>query len=474
MTRYAFGRPIASFQAIKHKLADMYVNNELARSNAYYGAWALSTGARELPLAAAAARVSATQAFDYRGEGEHPDPWRHRLHLGGRIATSTTSARASSGLALGPQRVWKDKLVSRTRTQQRRIRSRQMDFEDSPEEAAFRAEVRTWLDANAKPRTKRATSPIRSDEDDHDLDEMAQPKPGSEDKAEKGYARITWPKGMGGYRRHADAERHLRPGRSESTTSPTPAPFAIGLGMCIPTLMAYGGDETNGRYVKPAVQGEEIWCQLFSEPAGGSDVAALRTKRGKERRHWMINGSKIWTTGAQFSDYGLLLTRTDPNVPKHKGLTMFYLSMKTPGVEVRPIKQASGASAASTKCSSPMCSIPDSQRVGEVGQGWQVALTTLMHERLAVGGGAGGGLDVPQLMQLARATRTRRWPGDQERRRAREDRRLVCAHRAGLKYTTLRTMTALSRGQQPGPEASIAKIVVAPKLQDSQRVRDGA
>ena len=114
--------------------------------------------------------------------------------------------------------------------------------------------------------------------------------------------------------------------------------------MCIPTLMTYGAKEAIARYVKPALHGEEIWCQLFSEPAGGSDVAGLRTRAEKDGDDWVINGQKIWTTGAQISDYGILLTRTDPNVPKHKGLTMFYIDMHDPAVEVRPIKQASGAS----------------------------------------------------------------------------------------------------------------------------------
>jgi acyl-CoA dehydrogenase len=245
---------------------------------------------------------------------------------------------------------------------------------------------------------------------------------------------------------------------------PAGSAFAIGLGMCIPTVMAYCGDESKVRYVKPAVQGDEVWCQLFSEPAGGSDVAALRTKAEKNGDIWTINGSKIWTTGAQYSDYGLLLTRTDPNVPKHKGLTMFYLSMKTPGVEVRPIKQASGASGFNEIFFTDV-KIPDTQRVGEVGQGWQVALTTLMHERLAVGGGQGGGIDVPQLMQLARALELEDGPAIKNAA-VREKIADWYVRSAGLKYTTLRTMTALSRGQQPGPEASIAKIVVASKLQD--------
>jgi acyl-CoA dehydrogenase len=336
-----------------------------------------------------------------------------------------------------------------------------MDFEDSPEEAAFRAEVRAWLDANAKPRVKRETTDPLDERDDGDT--MAKAKAWQKTKADKGYARITWPKGMGGI--GGTPMQSIIYGQEESKYDvPFGGPFAIGLGMCIPTVMAYCGDETKQRYVKPAVEGTEIWCQLFSEPAGGSDVAALKTRAVKDGDTWTINGSKIWTTGAQFSDYGLLLTRTDPNVPKHKGLTMFYLSMKAPGVEVRPIKQASGASGFNEIFFTDV-KIPDSQRVGEVGQGWQVALTTLMHERLAVGGGQGGGLDVPQLLQLARTLELEDGPAIKNAA-VREKIADWYVRSAGLKYTTLRTMTALSRGQQPGPEASIAKVVVASKLQD--------
>jgi acyl-CoA dehydrogenase len=228
--------------------------------------------------------------------------------------------------------------------------------------------------------------------------------------------------------------------------------------------MTYAGDDVKKRYVWPAVQGDEIWCQLFSEPSGGSDVAGLRTKAEKKGDKWIINGSKIWTTGAQFSDYGLLLTRTDPNVPKHKGLTMFYLSMKSPGVEIRPIKQASGGSGFNQIFFTDV-EIPDSQRLGEVGQGWQVALTTLMNERLAVGGGQGGGIDVPQLMALARNLELEDGPAIKNAA-VREKIADWYVRSAGLRYTTFRTMTALSQGQQPGPEASIAKLVVAPKNQD--------
>ena len=336
-----------------------------------------------------------------------------------------------------------------------------MDFEDSPEEAKFRAEVRAWLDANAKKRVKREIS--ADDMENGAANEMAASKAWQKTKAQAGYARITWPKGMGGI--GGTPMQSIIFNQEEAKYDVAGGgPFGIGLGMCIPTLMAYGSEESKKRYVWPAVQGDEIWCQLFSEPAGGSDVANLRTRAEKNGDTWTINGSKIWTTGAQFSDYGIILTRTDPNVPKHKGLTMFYLSMKSPGVDIRPIKQASGGSGFNEIFFTDV-KIPDSQRLGEVGNGWTVALTTLMHERLAVGGGQGGGLDVPQLMQLARSLELEDGPAIKNAA-VREKIADWYVRSAGLRYTTLRTMTALSRGQQPGPEASIAKIVVASKLQD--------
>lgn len=335
-----------------------------------------------------------------------------------------------------------------------------MDFEDTAEEAKFRAEVRRWLDHNAK--DFKGVGDEMAERSDPGF--MARAKAWQARKAEAGYARITWPKEVGGYGGTPIQQVIFNQEEGKSHLSALGGPFAIGLGMCIPTLMAYGAKDAVARYVKPALRGDEIWCQLFSEPAGGSDVAGLRTRAEKAGDTWTVNGQKIWTTGAQFSDYGILLTRTDPNVPKHKGLTMFYLSMKSPGVEVRPIKQASGGSGFNEVFFTDV-KIPDSQRLGEVGQGWQVALTTLMHERLAVGGGQGGGLDVNELMGLARSLELEDGPA-LKNAAVRERLADWYVRSAGLKYTTYRTMTALSRGQQPGPEASIAKIVVAPKLQD--------
>jgi len=145
------------------------------------------------------------------------------------------------------------------------------------------------------------------------------------------------------------------------------------------------------------LSGEEIWCQLFSEPSGGSDVAGLRTRAEADGDHWVINGQKIWTSGAHYSDYGILITRTDPTVPKHKGLTMFFLDMKSPGVEIKPIKQANGASDFNEVYFTDV-RIPDAQRLGAVNDGWNVSLTTLMNERMSIGAGVATGF--PELLEF--------------------------------------------------------------------------
>jgi len=335
-----------------------------------------------------------------------------------------------------------------------------MDFEDTKEEAAFRAEVRAWLSENAKPRTQ-ARVAGRGEYDEEAALKAA--KAWQVKKAAKGYARITWPRQFGGL--GGTPIQQVIYSQEEAKFDVPSGFFEIGLGMCIPTLMHYAAKEHLDRYVRPALDGEEIWCQLFSEPSAGSDVAGLRTRAERRGDDWVVNGQKIWTSGAHYSDYGILLTRTDPSAPKHKGLTMFFLSMKSKGVEARPIKQASGGANFNEVFFTDVV-IPDNQRIGEVGDGWRVALTTLMHERLAVGGGQGGtGADVTELLALARATEFEDGPAIKNAS-VREKIADWYVRGTGLKYTTYRTMTALSKGQQPGPEASIAKVVAAPKMQD--------
>ena len=330
-----------------------------------------------------------------------------------------------------------------------------MDFSDTPEEAVFRTEVTAFLEANA---TRKAGRVI--DAEPADAAYLQKARDWQATKAKSGFAGITWPRRWGG--RGGTPMQQVIYGQEEAKFNLPRGVFEIGLGMCLPTLMAYAAKEIAERYVGPALRGEEIWCQLFSEPAAGSDVAGLRTRAIRDGDDWVINGQKIWTSGAHFAEYGLLLTRTDPNVPKHAGLTMFFLDMKNPGVDVRRIKQISGTSNFNEVFFTDV-RIPDSQRLGEIGAGWKVALTTLMHERLAVG--TLGGPDFQDVLELARTIETNGKPALQDAA-LRERLADWYIESKGLEYTKFRTITALSRGQMPGPESSIYKVVSATKLQE--------
>ncbi len=326
-----------------------------------------------------------------------------------------------------------------------------MDFNDTPEEAKFREEARAWLKDNVpKPQELEGKNYIE------------QAKLWQKRKYDAGWACITWPKEFGG--RGASAIEQVIWNQEESKFQGLPGGvFSIGQGMAAPTLMAWADDDTKAKYVPRLASGEDIWCQLFSEPAGGSDLAALRTRAEKDGDEWVINGQKIWTSGAHYSDYGILVLRTDPSVPKHKGLTYFWLDMKSPGVEIKPIKQISG-DANFNEVYFTDVRIPDSQRLGAVGQGWQVALTTLMNERASIGaGGVNVGFD--SVFKLAQKVNIGDKPAienDAVRARLAD---WYCQE-AGLRYTAYRTLSALSRGDTPGPENSIGKLVGAPKTQD--------
>lgn len=326
-----------------------------------------------------------------------------------------------------------------------------MDFNDTPEEAQFREEARQFLKEH-----------YPSDDDLAGLNYIDQAKLWAKRKFDNGWACLRWPKEYGG--RGASAIEAVIFGQEESKVSSIGDPFQIGQGMAGPTLMAWCKNEDYlKRYLPKLASGEEIWCQLFSEPAGGSDLAAMRTKAERDGDEWVVNGQKIWTSGAHYSDYGILVLRTDPTVPKHKGLTYFFLDMKSPGIEIKPIRQISGQSNFNEVYFTDV-RIPDSQRLGDVGQGWSVALTTLMNERAAIGGG-GVSVGVKSVMDLASRVMLDGKPAIEDKSvRA----KLASWHvqEAGLKFTSYRTLSALSRGAIPGPENSIGKLVGAPKTQD--------
>jgi alkylation response protein AidB-like acyl-CoA dehydrogenase len=330
-----------------------------------------------------------------------------------------------------------------------------MDFKDTTKEAEFRKKCHDWLDANApKKDSSKAISGV-NDETEY----LAEAAKWQKKKYDAGWAMLHWPKEYGGI--NASPIERIIWGQEESKFDVPRGVYDIGLGMCGPVLMEYATEEQKQRYLPPMAEGKEVWCQLFSEPSAGSDVAGLRSKAVKDGDNWIINGQKVWTSGAHYSDFGILVVRHDPDAEKHKGLTFFFLDMKSPGIEVRPIKQITGTSNFNEVYFNDVV-IPDSQRLGEIGDGWKVAITTLMNERLAVGDA--NGVDVEDAFKLAKKQDDE---GDTliNDGSVRDSIADWYCEAKGLSNTKLRTMSALSKGETPGPEASITKIVSANKLQ---------
>jgi alkylation response protein AidB-like acyl-CoA dehydrogenase len=332
-----------------------------------------------------------------------------------------------------------------------------VDFTDTREEAAFRSEARAFLADNAEP--KRGTFETWQSRFG-DYDGLERAKAFQSKKAEAGFAALSWSREWGG--------RGLSPiyqviyAQEELRYLVPRGYFEIGLGMCMPTLFTYGTEEQKRRYAPPALRGDEVWCQLFSEPGAGSDLAGLRTRAVRDGGDWVINGQKIWTSGAHWADYAILVTRSDPKAPKHKGLTFFFLSMKSPGIETRRIKQISGQSHFNEVYLTDV-RIPDAQRLGGVGHGWGVAITTLMNERLTSGDYRGPDFD--EIFSLARSVRLEHGPAI-ENPAVRERLAEYYVKSQGVRWSRFRTMTALSRGETPGPENSIGKLVNAAKGQE--------
>jgi alkylation response protein AidB-like acyl-CoA dehydrogenase len=336
-----------------------------------------------------------------------------------------------------------------------------MNFDDTPQEAAFRAEARKWIEANAPKELEAELSKStlgRIKLKNADIVEVA--KAWQKKKAEGGWVCLHWPKEYGGC--GASPVERVIFQQEEGIYVKLTSPFQIGEGMCGPTVMAYGTEADKRRYLPKIASGEEIWCQLFSEPAAGSDVAGLRTRAERDGDQWIINGQKIWTSGAHYSDYGIVITRTDPHVPKHKGLTMFYIDMKAKGVEVKPIKQANGMQDFNEVFFTDL-RIPDSQRLGAVGDGWNVSLTTLMNERMSIGSRLATGFS--ELFEFCSNLMTGEGPAIDDRA-TRSKLANWAVKDSGLKYTSYRAISALSKGERPGPENSIGKLVAGAMMQD--------
>ena len=273
-----------------------------------------------------------------------------------------------------------------------------------------------------------------------------------------GLAWVHYPAGLGGQ----SLSRALQPvvdAEFAAAGAPTNSPerIGIGLGMAAPTILAFGTDEQQQRWLRPLWTGEEIWCQLFSEPGAGSDLAGLATRavRSLEGDSWMVNGQKVWTSSAHVARRALLVARSDPGLPKHQGLTYFSVDMTAPGVEVRPLRQLTGEAEFNEVFLTDVA-IPDSDRIGAVGEGWKVATGTLMNERVAIGGAAlprEGGM-IGSAARTWRARPELRTPGLHDTLL----RLWAAAEVARLAGERLRQQLAAGR---PGPEGSAAKLVFA-------------
>jgi alkylation response protein AidB-like acyl-CoA dehydrogenase len=325
-----------------------------------------------------------------------------------------------------------------------------VDLDDTSEQADYRAQVRGWLDEH------KSEAPILHGpgalEDEDEI--IAARRVWQGKLAEGGLAGVTWPKEYGG-QGLGPIEQVIC--NQEIGRAKVPGILdAIGVGMLGPTIIAHGSEEQKSRYLGPMLHGDEVWCQLFSEPAAGSDLAAVQARaRQQDDGSWRLSGQKVWTTNAQFASFGLLLARTDPDVPKHNGLTMFVIPMDAEGVTVRGLRQISGE-AEFNEVFFDDVALEEGAVVGGVGNGWGTALTTLMFERVTIGlGGEGRGYSSTRFATAIAA--------DQHARRDPEVRHQlgeIASELLAVRFTGYRTLTALQKGQIPGPEAGLAKVTI--------------
>ena len=272
-----------------------------------------------------------------------------------------------------------------------------------------------------------------------------------------GLAWVSFPEGYGGLGLPPDLQREVDRRLSEAGARPPGAREFFGLTMAGPTVVTHGSDELRHRLLRATFTGEESWCQLFSEPGSGSDLAGLATRAVRDGDEWVVSGQKVWNTLAHVADRGMLVARTDPEAPKHKGLTYFALDMHAPGVDVRPLRQMTGE-AEFNEVYLTEVRVPDADRIGDVGEGWRVAMTTLSNERTSIGGASGpptrGSGSIAEALRIWEAEVSRHNPVDRDR--------LV---RSWIEAEVLR-LTNIRAGQNrkagnPGPEGSIAKLMFA-------------
>ena len=271
-----------------------------------------------------------------------------------------------------------------------------------------------------------------------------------------GLAWVHFPKGFGGLGARPELNRLVEK-RVRAAGAQPQDPSTFFLALAGPTIVTHGSDEVRQRFLRPMFTGEERWCQLFSEPGAGSDFAGLACKAVQDGDEWIVNGQKVWNTLAHIGDWGMLVTRTDPDAPKHKGMTYFAVDMHSPGVEVRPLRQITGE-AEFNEVYLTDARIPDANRVGAVGEGWRVALTTLMNERTSIGG-SGGTQAVPRGGIANDLLRIWRELPEDQRTATKRDRLTQFWIRGEIQRLTNQRASENMRSGNPGPEGSVAKLV---------------
>ena len=324
-----------------------------------------------------------------------------------------------------------------------------MEFQDTPEEAAFRAEARAFLEAHA-PAKGSAEDFYNGYSDGTPETEMNRRcKEWQATLAEHGWAGITWPKEYGG--RGGTGLQASIFAEEQSHFGVTTSTFAVGIGMAGPTIIAHGSDEQKARYLTPLLSADEIWCQGFSEPDAGSDLAAARTRAERKGDVYVVNGQKVWSSFAHIADFCILVTQSDPDAPHYKNLTYLLVDMHAPGVEVRPLRQITGEAEFNEIFFSDV-EVPVENRLGDEGDGWAVAMTTLLHERGTLGFALTATLDgvVGRLLEEARER--------QPRESVREAVAQEWIELQALRYTNYRALGTLERTGIPGPEGSGVKL----------------
>ncbi len=336
-------------------------------------------------------------------------------------------------------------------------KEREMDFTYSEEAEAFRQEFRAWLDSNP---------PTRGDDDSEIAEFFDRGSAGwrrhlawHQKMHAGGWVGITWPKEYGG--RGAKLEQSIVYGEELARVKAPTLVNGLGIALVGPTLMHWASEEQKKRYLPKILSAEEIWCQGYSEPNAGSDVAALQTRAVEDGDDFVVNGQKVWTSGAHHADWCILLARTDPSAPKHKGISYLLVDMHSPGITVKPLVQITGDRGFNEVFFEDV-RVPKKNLVGERNQGWQVAVTTLAFERSSIGSSSARDTmaavhELAALAKMIPRDNATAWDDGDVRQQIAQ----FACEASALRYTNLRNLTRKLRGLPPGPEGSGAKLVVS-------------